>query len=582
MDDFMKRIAMVATGAIGVFAAFKGMDYLTGKRGFDAEEWGGNPEVIPVAVDYFCASEVLKSNGVPNKNAVGEIRAVLMNKESPFILFNRKQTKILIDMIQKRLGHYRNLYYDRGELALYRAIESLEVELRVVSSDEFSEYLIKKAFAAKLRGLPELPETNKDRVRVRFAPNPNGPLSMGHSFGIIINDIYAKAYGGDYVLRFDDTDPDIKRPLAHLYPQIEDEFQFLTDRTPDEYELHVASDNRGRYIALARQLIADGKAYVSYIPHSTFSEKYQRTMEKKGVASPDRDKSVELNLRQFDEMVSRGYYAEEDGTLRKPTDNHLTKSGPTTVPTVWLKTPLDSYGKFRDIKIMRATFREHPNVDGYVWPFLAFQGAVDDHDLKISHMIRGCDLWETEIAYSLIWKELGWDLNELPIFMYWPRLFFANFGIPYTDPDTGEAKLLRAIGTSKMAKLVQLPEFGGNWCNQYFPTVCSYMAKGYPASYLRDFWMGEVWNKNLPFFNEKPIGVKGEKGYHAPLTKKERTAPIRMRVGEKALGYYKTQQAQVPYPLDSEGNLRDAPSITLVDLEVGQTTPNMRVMNAED
>lgn len=582
MDDFMKRIAVVATGAIGVFAAFKGMDYLTGRRGFDAEEWGGNPEVIPVAVDYFCASEVLKSNGVPNKNAVGEIRAVLMNKESPFILFNRKQTKILIDMIQKRLGHYRNLYYDRGELALYRAIESLEVELRIVSSDEFSEYLIKKAFAAKLRGLPELPETNKDRVRVRFAPNPNGPLSMGHSFGIIINDIYAKAYGGDYVLRFDDTDPDIKRPLAHLYPQIEDEFQFLTDRTPDEYELHVASDNRGRYIALARQLIADGKAYVSYIPHSTFSEKYQRTMEKKGVASPDRDKSVELNLRQFDEMVSRGYYTEEDGTLRKPTDNHLTNSGPTTVPTVWLKTPLDSYGKFRDIKIMRATFREHPNVDGYVWPFLAFQGAVDDHDLKISHMIRGCDLWETEIAYSLIWKELGWDLNELPIFMYWPRLFFANFGIPYTDPETGEKKLLRAIGTSKMAKLVQLPEFGGNWCNRYFPTVCSYMAKGYPASYLRDFWMGEVWNKNLPFFNEKPIGVKGEKGYHAPLTKKERTAPIRMRVGEKALGYYKTQQAQVPYPLDSEGNLRDAPSITLVDLEVGQTTPNMRVMNAED
>ena len=579
----MKKIALFASGAIGVLGLFKGMDYLTNKKGFDAEEWDGSLNVIPVAVDYFCASEVLKSNGIVGKKAVGEIRAVLMNKDSPFILFNRKQTKLLIDLINQRLTYYSDLYYNQGELSLYRAIEGLEIELRIVSSEEFSEYLIAKAFAAKLRGLPELPETNKERVRVRFAPNPNGPLSMGHSFGIIINDIYAKAYGGDYVLRFDDTDPDIKRPLAHLYPQIEDEFQFLTDRTPEEYELHIASDNRGRYIALARQLISEGKAYVSYIPHGTFSELYQRPMKSEGIPSPDRDKSIELNLKQFDEMVSKGFYTEEDGTVRKPTDNHLRKEGlPTTVPTVWLKTPLNSFGKFRDIKIMRATYRQHPNVDGYVWPFLAFQGAVDDYDLKISHMIRGCDLWETEIAYSLIWRELGWDLNDLPVFMYWPRLFFANFGIPYSDPETGEPKLLRAIGTSKMAKLVQLPEFGGNWCNQYFPTVCSYMAKGFPASYLRDFWMGEVWGKTLPFFNEKPIGEEGQKGYHAPLTKLERTAPIRMRIGEKSLGYYKNQQAQVPYPLDSEGNLRDAPSITLVDLEVGQPIPNMRVMNAED
>ena len=61
-------------------------------------------------------------------------------------------------------------------------------------------------------GLKELPGDYSSLV-LRFAPNPNGPLSLGHSRGVVINSEYAKMYGGKVVLRFDDTDTKVKPPI---------------------------------------------------------------------------------------------------------------------------------------------------------------------------------------------------------------------------------------------------------------------------------------------------------------------------------------------------------------------------------
>lgn len=571
-------------GGLGVVALFTGADYLTKKsqsKSFNAEDWSGNEEDVPLAIDYFCAVKILENDGYKSKKANKQVKTQMTKKVFPFLVFDRKMySKGLHFMIESRLEYYAQVYQTEGRQMVEADIFTLREQLSMVSSEELDAYFKKEAFKATLRGLPELPQgTWENGVRVRFAPNPNGPLSMGHSFGIIVNDTYAKAYNGDYILRLDDTDPDQKRPVRKLYNQILEEFEFLTDRNEGDYELHIASERKSRYIEIARKLIAEGKAYVSCIPHKSFTEKYQQYLTPKeiaegkspmqsaqGMPSPDRDKDVETNLRQFNEMVKLGYYYNEDGTPCNPTEGHINENSyykdyGTLVPTVWLKTSMnEKTSKYRDMKIMRATFRTHPNDDeGKVWPYLNFQGAVDDYDLKITHMIRGCDLWETEIAYPLIWNAIGWDTAELPTFMYWPRLFFSNFSIPYTDVETGKAKELRAIGTSKMARLIaNQPEFGGNWCHPSFPTVCSYMARGYPASYLSDFWLGDVWGKTCPFFNGDSVMVNGVK--YNPLTKKMGEHPIEMRIGEKKLGIYKSQQAQVPYPLTQEGMLRNTPS----------------------
>jgi hypothetical protein len=598
MDSFDKdKITKIALGILSVGVLFKGIEKFTKKTdsGFelDAEKWNKDMNAVPIALDFFCASEILKvNNNIEINEARKKIQTIITNSEFGFLIYERKETKALMEIIAERLQYYSSYYNEEGSLALRREVETLEDKLLQVSQGEYKKYLTDIAFKAKLRGLMELPNAEKyKKIRVRFAPNPNGPLSMGHSFGIIINNIYAKTYDAEYILRYDDTDPDNKVPQAQLYEQIKDEFEFLTDRTSDDYKLYVSSENADKYIGYARKLIEEGKAYVSYIPHQEFAKKYQMHLtdeeiakertpneSKQGIASPDRNKPVWLNLKQFDEMVETGTYREEDGTMRKPMDLHLRgdEDAETILPTVWLKTPLNHGEKsFRDMKIMRATYRRHPSSDALVFPYLNFQGAIDDHDLKITHMIRGADLWKTERAYPLIWKALGWNLDDLPVFMYWPRLFFENFSVPYIDPQTGDEAELRAIGTSKLAKLVRLPEFGGNWCNPYFPTVCSYMAKGYPASYLTDFWLGDVWGKEFMSFN-------GEKeGKFKALTKPKGMSRCMMYIGWKKLGTFQKDQLQVPYPLTEEGELRDTPSITLVDRLVGEPMPHLRVMQSE-
>ncbi len=80
-----------------------------------------------------------------------------------------------------------------------------------------------------------------------------------------------------------------------------------------------------------------------------------------GMPSPDRDKDVETNLRQFNEMVKLGYYYNEDGTPCNPTEGHINENSyykdyGTLVPTVWLKTSMNEKpSKYGDMQIMRAT-----------------------------------------------------------------------------------------------------------------------------------------------------------------------------------------------------------------------------------
>ena len=66
------------------------------------------------------------------------------------------------------------------------------------------------------KGLPEL-EGAEGGVVMRFAPNPNGPPTLGSARGIIVNSEYVKKYGGKFIIRFDDTDPVKKRPMPEAY-----------------------------------------------------------------------------------------------------------------------------------------------------------------------------------------------------------------------------------------------------------------------------------------------------------------------------------------------------------------------------
>src|SRR6056297_1129465 len=76
--------------------------------------------------------------------------------------------------------------------------------------------------------LPDLPDAEEyDEIRMRCAPNPNGPWHIGHGRMPAVVGTYADEYDGEFIVRFDDTDPETKRPLTWAYDEILDEVEYL-------------------------------------------------------------------------------------------------------------------------------------------------------------------------------------------------------------------------------------------------------------------------------------------------------------------------------------------------------------------
>ncbi|MDL5503335.1 MAG: glutamate--tRNA ligase family protein, partial [Candidatus Methanoperedens sp.] len=100
------------------------------------------------------------------------------------------------------------------------------------------------------KGLPPL-EMNGPLV-MRFAPNPNGPPTLGSSRGIVVNSEYTRKYHGKLIIRFDDTDPATKRPMLEAYGWYLDDCRWL-GAIPDE--VVISSDRIPKYYAVAEELI---------------------------------------------------------------------------------------------------------------------------------------------------------------------------------------------------------------------------------------------------------------------------------------------------------------------------------------
>ena len=108
----------------------------------------------------------------------------------------------------------------------------------------------------KRLGLKPLPNAIEGKVILRFAPNPNGPLTIGHSRGVVINSEFAKIYSGKVVLRYDDTDTRVKPPLPEAYGWIEEEYEWLAGKPADI--VIRASERMPIYLEHAKQMLESG------------------------------------------------------------------------------------------------------------------------------------------------------------------------------------------------------------------------------------------------------------------------------------------------------------------------------------
>jgi len=94
---------------------------------------------------------------------------------------------------------------------------------------------------------------------VRFAPNPNGPMHLGHARQAVVNWIYRNIYKGIYILRFDDTDPKNKPPEKNAYKWMKEDLEWLGIK-PDK--VYYSSKRLSIYYKYFKKLIEMGKAYV--------------------------------------------------------------------------------------------------------------------------------------------------------------------------------------------------------------------------------------------------------------------------------------------------------------------------------
>ena len=260
--------------------------------------------------------------------------------------------------------------------------EEVKLKLQSIAPELIEELLVKKEVR---RGLPELDISKVQpgqKVTLRIAPNPNGPPSLGNARGIIVNQEYARMYDGKFIMRFDDTDPLIKKPMLEAYRWYVEQATWL-GCPPDE--VYIASDRIPMYYEYAEKLIELGKAYVCFCSGETFSE-----LKDAGKACPHRDASPEENMKNWKAMLNGDF--EEKVVLRIKTD--ITHKDPA----------------LRDYVAFRIVREEHPRTGHkyLVWPMLDFESAMEDHFLGVTHIIRGKDLIKTADKQRYIYKYLGW------------------------------------------------------------------------------------------------------------------------------------------------------------------------------
>ena len=330
---------------------------------------------------------------------------------------------------------------DANALAAEMGLEHIRELLERESPDA-----LEKKIKERREGLPPLPNAVDGKVVLRFAPNPNGPLSLGHARGVVINTELANMHDGEVILRFDDTDAVVKRPDPMAYSMIEEDFTWLAGRAPDR--ILKASDRMEVYLEYAAKTLSEAHAYVCQCTAEAFRE-FRVTK----TACPCRNRPTEENMKLWEQM-NDGTILPGGAVVRIQTDMEL-------------KNPA-----LRDWPALRIQHADHPMVgERYkVWPLLDFQSAIEDHLQGVTHIVRGKDLMDSTRKQTLLYEKFGWTYPET---LYWGRVKVHEFG---------------GFSTSQMKSDIADGEYSG-WDDPRLPTLRAMRRRGYDAGAMRKFWI---------------------------------------------------------------------------------------------
>ncbi len=284
-----------------------------------------------------------------------------------------------------------------------------------------------------------------EEIITRFPPEPNGYLHIGHAKSLCINFGMKEKYHGKCNLRYDDTNP-CKEDVEYVN-SIKEDIKWLGFEWDNEL---YASDYFDRMYECAVGLIKKGLAYVC----DYSAEQIRQTrgsLTEAGQNSPSRDRSVEENLKLFEEM-KEGKYADGEKVLRAKIDM--------TSPNINMRDPVI-------YRILRAT--HHRTGDKWcIYPMYDFAHPLEDAFEGITHSICTLEFEDHRPLYD--WVKYNCGFGKFP-----QQIEFARLGMTRT-----------IMSKRYLKKLVDEGKVSG-WSDPRMPTLSGMRERGYPAPAIRNF-----------------------------------------------------------------------------------------------
>ena len=248
----------------------------------------------------------------------------------------------------------------------------------------------------------DLAEGVYNHVQTRFPPEPNGYLHIGHAKSILLNDGLAKKYGGKFNLRFDDTNP-TKEKTEFVESIIEDVKWLGADF---EDRLFFASNYFEQMYECAVFLIKKGKAFVCDLTAEEIRE-YRGDFKTPGKESPYRNRSIEENLKLFEEM-KEGKYQDGEKVLRAKIDM--------ASPNINMRDPV----------IYRVARMSHHNTGDKwcIYPMYDFAHPIEDAVEHITHSICTLEFEDHRPLYDWVVREC--EFENPPRQIEFAKLYLTN------------------------------------------------------------------------------------------------------------------------------------------------------------
>ena len=313
---------------------------------------------------------------------------------------------------------------------------SEEIKNTETVSKNFIEIEIDKDLASK----------RFDHVQTRFPPEPNGYLHIGHAKSIILNNDIAKEYNGKFNLRFDDTNP--TKEKEEFVNSIIEDVKWLGGEFEDR--LFFASNYFEEMYEKAVLLIKKGKAFVCDLSADEIRE-YRGDFKTPGKESPYRNRTVEENLKLFEDMKN-GMFEDGSHVLRAKIDM--------ASPNINMRDPV----------IYRVARMTHHNTGDKwcIYPMYDFAHPIEDAIEGITHSLCTLEFEDHRPLYDWVVREC--EYRNPPRQIEFAKLYLTNV----------------VTGKRYIKKLVEDKIVDG-WDDPRLVSIAALRRRGYTPESIRNF-----------------------------------------------------------------------------------------------